>query len=348
MKISKRDLLARFITRINLPEYYLGFANKVSRPTLTVLTYHRVLDINREKYLFDEGVVSASSSKFERQIRYIKKNFTPLSFSLLKMYLEKENGIPKNSLIITFDDGYKDNYEIAYPILKKYNVPATFFLTTNFIGERKLFWWDKVAYIVKNTTKDLIMIEQPEKIVLPIRTTMEKLSTINSLLKIIKSMPDERKEQFIKDLATRLKVKINESEFCYTLDWSEVRKMSQNGIEMGSHSENHPVFTNVNDEVLKNEIVNSKKKLKEEICSDVLAFSCPGGRPSTLDEKADFSKKIKTFLKDAAYSFCTTYIRGKNNLKGFDCYRIKRICIELEDSFQVFKGKILFPYLIRY
>lgn len=104
------------------------FLNYINSDKITILTYHRVLEEGK-------GSLIILKKNFERQMKYISENYNVISF---KDLLEKR--VKKNSIIITFDDGYKDILENAYPILKKYNIKATLFITTNFINGKKPKW----------------------------------------------------------------------------------------------------------------------------------------------------------------------------------------------------------------
>lgn len=101
---------------------------KARLPWLTALAYHRVLDIAPSGYPFDMEVVSASCQAFDWQMNFVSKNFDVITFAALKNCLEGNIPHPKQPLIITFEDGYADNYFYAFPILKKYRLPATLLL----------------------------------------------------------------------------------------------------------------------------------------------------------------------------------------------------------------------------
>jgi peptidoglycan/xylan/chitin deacetylase (PgdA/CDA1 family) len=107
--------------------------------TIPILTYHRFAeDCN--------SLLCLRSSTFEHQMRYLKENgFHVISPEELRAFLEYKQRLPKKSLLITMDDGYKSVYEVAYPILKKYGFTATLFIYTNFVGVSKLaITWDQL------------------------------------------------------------------------------------------------------------------------------------------------------------------------------------------------------------
>src|SRR5438270_6415577 len=130
--ISKRDRLASFSA-------FVGATSLMERcprrPSLIVLNYHRLGDGTKCPY--DSDVFSATADQFEQQVRYLKTKYRVASLAEAQDFIERpSNQLPQ--VLITFDDGYLDNFELAFPILRKHGVPATFFLPTSFIGTDRL------------------------------------------------------------------------------------------------------------------------------------------------------------------------------------------------------------------
>jgi len=142
---GKRDIAVRFLalSGITRLKELLGRKDR-----LLVLVYHRICET--EGFMWDDDLVSASPQQFERQVRYIAERFTPITFEELGRILDGRSPMPPRPVIVTFDDGYMDNYLQAFPILKRYGVPATFFIPAGFIGTRKVTWWDLKAFKRKN------------------------------------------------------------------------------------------------------------------------------------------------------------------------------------------------------
>jgi peptidoglycan/xylan/chitin deacetylase (PgdA/CDA1 family) len=88
---------------------------------------------------------------FEKQMRYLSKVYNPISLERMAQHIQNGTSFPSKAIAVTFDDGYQDNYENAYPILKKYNIPATVFLTTGFIGTGQIPAWDRGYYTAEKT-----------------------------------------------------------------------------------------------------------------------------------------------------------------------------------------------------
>ena len=285
-----------------------------------ILAYHRVLE-KKSGFLFDEGVISVSPALFEKEIKFCKEYFSPISFGYLKECMEKKKPLPPNPLIVTFDDGYIDNYTNAFPVLQKFEVPATIFLTADYINTDQLFWWDEVSYYMKAQGKS-----EPD---------------IKNLLRSLKLITDDKRIEAVEDIKKSNKGVSQFSER-QALNWEEVKAMSRAGIEFGSHTMSHPVLSKVEDKhELEYEIRQSKKIIEEKIEKEVIVFSYPiGGGDS-------FSSDIKKEVKDAGYSFAVNYIHGVNIINnGFDRFSLKRLDMD-QLSLDRFKAKLAFPGIFK-
>lgn len=112
-----------------------------------VLMYHKI-----NIPLTDPWNLSVSPENFEAQLKYLKKNYTVVSSEELVRQI-KSDRITNKSIVLTFDDGYLDNYQTAKPLLEKYSIPATFFITDSYLEENESFWWDELEFIIVQTPK---------------------------------------------------------------------------------------------------------------------------------------------------------------------------------------------------
>lgn len=337
--MNKLNIVAKILNHFKIVEAKLKFQNLWGiNKFLWIFAYHRFVKSYDEECFFDKELISTSQDMFDKQIRFLKKYFNIINFNQLNKYLDNGHKLPGPSLILTFDDGYKDNYTIAYPILKKHNVHATIFLTTGFIGTSKIFWWDKISHIIKEIRKREIKLNEISSIVLPFFEYKEKIYTFEILERILKrkTLPSEQRERMMKILEDRFDVKINIGNISNNLllNWGEVREMSRNKIEFGSHTVSHQFLPNLSDEELIYEISESKRKIETEINKEVIALSYPyGGRFS-------FNDKIKNITKTIGYHFGVASY-GINNIKECEYLTLRRISIESIDNFEIFKMKLL-------
>ncbi|HDN74422.1 MAG TPA: polysaccharide deacetylase family protein, partial [Archaeoglobus sp.] len=232
---------------------------------------------------------------------YFYRNFKILSLNELVQYIRQGKPLPKRVVIITFDDGYRDIYLHAYPILRKYHIPATIFLTTGLIGTGNLFWWDKVAYVIQHTIATQLSLDE-----LGSYSLHSKSARFHASLAItegLRKLPNERRVSLVEKLLSTTGVDIPEDlGKKLILSWDEVKEMSNGGIEFGAHSVTHPVLTNMPLEEAKWEIVQSKKDIERKIGKEVTAFSYPNG---------NFSPKIIEIVQESGFDCAVSTLPRK-------------------------------------
>jgi peptidoglycan/xylan/chitin deacetylase (PgdA/CDA1 family) len=314
---------------------------------LTVLCYHRILEMPPD-FPFDGDLVSATPSQFEDELRFVARHWRVINFRMLREHLAREGRFPDRALIITFDDGYADNREVAFPLLKKHGLTAVMFVTAGFMGVRRCFWWDRLAYVAKTARIRRAAIEEPVRLEIDLDAFPDAQAAARRLIHTAKTLPEGDKELLIRRLAERLEVGIDENRFSTTMGWNDLREMSSAGIEIGAHSVNHPIFSNIDDAVLAREVSESKAIIERELAGEVISFGAPGRGRIAAEEKARFEKRLRELIAASGYSFSTMYQWGLVYEKGFDPLAISRLGIERYDSPPVFRAKLRFPELMPY
>ncbi len=263
--------------------YYLGLSRSlfwISRfsryPKWLIFTYHRISCASR-----NNDYLSVPSDAFEKHVRFMKDNFKTVS--MLDGLKALQKGDPKEIYAtINLDDGYMDNYLYAYPILKKYHVPATIFLTTDFIGKSHVFWWDRVFKILDGTP--------------------QRSHAADSINGILKDKNKKEREDFIKDLEARYPSTQN-PEPSVMLGWDEIKKMQGSLISFGAHTKTHRDLCTLDDDEALRELAGSKKEIEEKLGTEIAEFSYPFG---TFDER------VKALVKKAGFAYARTSLKGFN------------------------------------
>jgi peptidoglycan/xylan/chitin deacetylase (PgdA/CDA1 family) len=233
---------------------------------LAVLYYHHVFESLDN---FNDSEIDQHT--FENQIKYLNKHYNLLSVSdaLEKI---KNNTLPEKSLIITFDDGYRDNYQYAVPILEKYKVPATFFIATE--GLQSGFLWNNtIELVIKNTQsciiKDNIIGEE-----IDITNDRLKLRAIKLLTTSLKRLSSESRQEKIELLIKQLGITTYER---MMMSESEIIKLYEKGFEIGAHTHSHTILSTENIEQCKQEVLLSKHTLESIIGEKINYFAFPNG-----------------------------------------------------------------------
>jgi len=304
---SKKNISALF--------YYLGIFRAIKyflKNHPIILVYHRFSQQTEPKKM--------SKQIFEKQMRILKKNFKVISAGELIDIMNKDNKIPDNSIVITVDDGHEDFFLYAYPVLKKYSLPATLFVTTDFVDKKEWLWPDKLNYIIQNANPINVNLEINGKLTeFKFRTSLEKERSWDILSDHCLSLDHLDCLKFIDELASRVKIEIPEqhTKTFKSLNWDQVIEMAHNRIEIGSHTCSHPRLTKILNSQLVKELAKSKKLLEEKLNKPIDGFCYPFGR------KVDINTKIKLEVQKTGYLYGT--IGYFNSSILFDKYELKRL-----------------------
>ncbi len=279
---------------------------------VVILVYHRIVAKN-DSWSID----TVETSDFEKQMKYIAKTHEILSLEKLVRAIVEKKPLHKRTAVVTFDDGYKDNYTNAFPILKKYNIPATVFLTTGHIGTDNIFWWDKIGYVLYNTKLNMLKLED-FGVISPY--SLNNISqSLNSILERFKRVPEDKKDDILAKL-----VKISDVDIPKNmgrdmiLSWEEVKEMNENGINFGAHTVTHPILSKISLKQVKHEIAQSKKDIEKRLSKPVNTFCYPNGQAD------DFNAEIINLLKESGFICAVTTIPKTVSSKAdlFDLGRI--------------------------
>jgi len=277
MRISFKSILCNISYALNLPKYVGPFGkNKV-----IVLMYHGIVKESQNP-LKDIYGFNISVNQFEEQIKYLFNHCNVIKAS--EALSGKNISHDKKNVVITFDDGYRNNYTNAFPILLKYNLPALFSLPTAFVVNRVPLWNDSLEYAVITTQKRTVRIKWNDiSSDFKLDTIIEKKEFLKWLLSKCIEISQEKRERFIVNVFNELDVpfdnnKILESPNYEPLSPHEIKILSESKIiEFASHSENHYALTNVNENTLINELKNSKIAIETITGMPCKYFCIPGG-----------------------------------------------------------------------
>jgi peptidoglycan/xylan/chitin deacetylase (PgdA/CDA1 family) len=268
----------------------------INRHKVPILMYHR--------FSRDEEFGKTSRATFESHLSYLTRHYKIISLDELIEHRRKGEPVPQRSAAITIDDGYRDFYDIAFPVLKKFNMPATLYVVTGFVDERNWIWTDKARYILGQTSAERCdLMVGSKKIESSLSHVESRLKAAGSINAELKKMPDGEKDVILKQLASQMEVTVPDlppDEF-KALGWEEAREMQEADIEIGSHTANHPILTNVDEVSLADELRVSKLMLEEKLQKQLIHFCYPNGNVSQREcdavEKAGYASAVTTELR---------------------------------------------------
>ncbi len=312
--VSKRDMLALWSEWLGFTRYIESLAKG---NCLIVLNYHRIGD--HHNTLFDPGVFSATQDDFYRQVLYLKHHFHLASFEEALNFIDGKSSVSRGALIlITFDDGYLDNYELAFPVLKGLAVQATFFLPTEYIGTIRIPWWDLMAYLLKHTHKKKLRLGYPIPTEIDLSQGIEY--ALRSILKLYKAPSTTDPNFYLSQLTEECDVSIdsikNERLF---MNWDEARALLDSGMAIGSHTHSHSLLSKLSFEQQVHELRTSRDILQERLGVKIEALAYPVGGRYT------FSKETYSALNETGYRAAFSYYGGVNlpgKIMPFDVLRV--------------------------
>ncbi|HET8675281.1 MAG TPA: polysaccharide deacetylase family protein [Blastocatellia bacterium] len=286
------------------------FAN---RSKALILTYHRFGELR-------DGV-KTSAHAFARQLDYLSSHYRVVPLSALAELMRSGQEVPPRVAALTIDDGYLDAYEIAFPILRRYGVPATIFLVTGFVDRKGWLWTDKLRFLTLITRATRLEADLGgEKLRISLSGRASRLKAATALNSLLKALPDESKEDAINRIASSLRVSLPElppHEYC-SVSWDQAREMESFGMEIGSHTVSHPILTNVSEAVLQAELKESKARLEAELGHTVKLFCYPNG---------DYDARVRRAVEEAGYRCAVTVEPGLNDNLS-DMLALKRVHTE--------------------
>jgi peptidoglycan/xylan/chitin deacetylase (PgdA/CDA1 family) len=318
-------LLLLDITGINL------LCRVFNRNKAIILYYHGIC--NEDFTLltgYDERHIPKSS--FRKQLEYLRRNgYMFVTMTELVESLENKTAINKR-VVLTFDDGFKNVINNAYPIMKEFSAKGCFFLISDLIGTDRLVWTDYIETIIRNQPQgDFHFVFQGKTIKY---TLNDKISADHAMWDIkakLRSLPDKARlshlEQFM-----NLKLKDIPDEFLMA-SWEQIKGLDFTILEIGGHTRSHPNCENlVSDLELESEILGSKTDIEKNIGCEVTHFCYPAG---------SYNDMVVQNVKEYGYKSAVTTNPGFVD-QNSDLYRLNRLGIS--GNLRTFKADVSGSY----
>ena len=301
--------------------YYSGLLWLLDRLTprgIRILAYHRV-----EPQRLDDGM-TVSRPVFEAQLRHLKQRYRVIPLDDVATLLTGECLPARGLVVITCDDGYRDNYEVAWPLLKRYGLPATIFLTVGGVDRSLPLWTETLREAVWRSPEELVNLHGAGLGTWPLRVEADRLACFRGLSSRLKTLPEPARQR---SFATALQ-SLGWSDGPANghqpmLTWDMVREMRQSGVSVGAHTLSHPILARLSDDEARHEIVESKHRIEEELGEPIRHFAYPNGAA------ADWNPRTRDMVRAAGLDTAVTTIPGSNR-RGRDRYALRRI--EVNDA----------------
>lgn len=273
----------------------------------TIICLHGITNLGSEGIEnYDNKHISIQN--FERQVQQLLRTAVPISLTQFITHLQQDAPIPNNSVVFTFDDGYENNCTVAYPVLRRYQIPATFFLSTGLIETANMFWVDQVEYIINRTPENLLSHSQiPNH--LPLTKYTERIAAVTLVKAICKRLNPRKRQVFLEELLLQSKLTIPRipPPNYRVMNWTQVRELAKDPlISFGAHTVNHEILTNLSQSEIEFEVSVSRSTIEDKIQRSVTSFAYPNGGAADYDSQSEF------ILRSAGYTCAVTTLPGRN------------------------------------
>ena len=302
----------------------LNFFKKY-RSDYVVLMYHRVIkDDDKDFFEYPNKGIVVTESQFEEHMKYLSLNYDVVSIEELR--IKNESGKPK--IIITFDDGYKDNLKLAFPILKKYNLPAVIYLTTSLIDSPSIVWWYNLWKIC--LSKNRLSFFKEVEYEYDISTYKKKIVVYSKLCSMFRKLDYKEQEELLLQICINAEVE----KFDIFMDWNDIELLQKDElITFGAHAVYHLSLAHLNEERSYFEMIKSKEILEDKLGVEIEHFAYPFGR------FYDFSEKEIKYAKAIGYKTCVI-TECFNDLEDVNLYAYPRHAIFKRHNVNALKMKI--------
>lgn len=281
------------------------FAN---RNRALILTYHR---------FGANDATKTSARDFRQQLDYLASHYEIVPLSRIA----DRTADRRRLAAITIDDGYSDAYEIAFPILRQYDAPATLFAVTGFLDRKIWMWTDKLRYLTSQTRKESLETTIGSRAFrFPLNDAPSRREAADRINSALKSIPEADKNRAIARIAESLRVKISDTppdDFA-PVTWEQAREMDASGLEIGSHTVTHPILTKVDESQLRHELVESRERLESILKRRVDLFCYPNG---------NYNSAVAIEVERAGYRCAVTVEHGLND-ESSNSFALKRVHTE--------------------
>jgi peptidoglycan/xylan/chitin deacetylase (PgdA/CDA1 family) len=283
------------------------------------LNYHRVGDATGQPW--DRTLWSATAEAFDAQLGVLAREAEVIAPDDVEAALR--SGRRGRRVLITFDDGYRDNYEVAFPLLRRHGLPATFFLATGFLDRPHVAWWDELAWMVRRDGGDAAGHD----------------AQIAQLCERYKSLPADQAAALLDEVAERTgagRCPAAEAAKLW-MTWDHARELRDAGMRIGGHTVTHPLLSRVPAERQREEIAGCAQRLQDELGAPMRWFAYPVGSRNA------FTPATQQILADHDVELAFSFYGGWGRFDHWQALDVPRVHVGPNYSSQLVFAALLAP-----
>jgi len=297
-----------------------------SRKRFRILTYHRLSSV----------LYPGAAAALDRQCAFLRSQFHPLPLSEIARSLNTGAALPPGALAVTVDDGYRDFLVDGFPIFRKWRIPVTVFLMTDFVDRKLWPWWNQVAYAAQHGRARRVRLSltpKRDEQQLPLETEVQRQSAADAICALVKKLPNRGRLAFLDRLAELFELEMPRQappEHA-PLTWDDARRLAADGVEFGAHTKTHPILPRVEDEeLIVDEIAGSKARVEQELGRPAIHFCYPNG---------DYNSEGVDVVARCGFQSAVTVDAGLNTRRA-DRYLLKRLPVALDLPDEYFREQV--------
>jgi len=300
------------------------------RPNLLrVVTYHRVDEPRAHPALSPR--VTVTPRVFDQHMSHLAANYHVVAMPELLEACRSGTPLPPRSVLVTFDDAYRDFAEHAWPILKRHQLPVTLFVPTAFPDHpERAFWWDRLYQAVSHTPPD-DLVRLLRRLSLP--PDDRRGRAFSRLRDYVKTLPHVQAMAFVDWICKQLDAPAPQHS---VLSWNELRQLAREGVTLGAHTRTHPLMNRISPEEARDEAVGALRDLEREIGSALPIFAYPSG---------GYDGTVTQLLKREGFALAFTTMRGINDLRDADRLQLGRINVGRRTTLTILRAQLL-PWMV--
>ncbi|HLX82896.1 MAG TPA: polysaccharide deacetylase family protein [Terriglobales bacterium] len=274
MSASKTMSIRKTAKKALVASGALRLVHKFSPPAVVILRYHSIQD-RPEEFADAIGCTSIhATSIFRRHMELIAKRFNAVSMDDVSLFLKGEKSLPPRAVAVTFDDGFKDNFRIAAPILNRFGIPGTFYLLVDAVDQSKAPWYCQLRYAFM-TTRTPGWRDAATGIVHELRDSNAREAAFMVATEIGARSSAAAREELLQNVAQSLEPDPFPGERDLMMTWDDARTLVKSGHIVGSHTMTHPNLAQISPAEARTELADSKLKLEKELRATVKHFCYP-------------------------------------------------------------------------
>jgi peptidoglycan/xylan/chitin deacetylase (PgdA/CDA1 family) len=274
-----------------------------SETRVVVVRYHAVLD-DPERYAdsIGSGIIHPTDT-FREHMEILAREYHPITLEDLRLFIAGEKDVPRRSVVVTFDDGYADNREIAAPILEHCGISGVFYVGVGAIEDKAVPWFCRLRYAFSVSKKETIF-DFREGRQRPFKEPVDRYAAFLSASQRCACLTRGKQDDALQAIEHELAVCPLQPKDCRMMTWDQVRELRQRGHAVGSHTVTHPNLAKVSAEEVQYELGESKRRLEEVLGEPVIHFSYPS--PILQPHYTDETRKASAHMGYKIAFTCTS------------------------------------------